>query len=281
MRKNAAYENRGGKGISVALTAVIVWFGCTGTVAAAGHARWPRTTYYTVVARPGDTVDTIGVRYRVSPVLVARINGLNGIGHLFSGRMVFVPASNHRTREAVLSEALDRSTPNYATPPKTLLTRYSPVRLERSVKSVSSAAYLPPGSRGAPVQQGPELRFSWPIAGPVISSFGAGEHGMRNEGINIAAELGAPFRAAADGTVSYVGLLRGYGNLILITHAHGYVTAYAHAENVAVARGEEVGKGQVIGTAGASGGVDRPQLHFEIRRGVKPVDPNLLLAANG
>jgi murein DD-endopeptidase MepM/ murein hydrolase activator NlpD len=104
---------------------------------------------------------------------------------------------------------------------------------------------------------------------------------MRNEGINIAAELGAPFRAAADGTVSYVGLLRGYGNLILITHAHGYVTAYAHAENVAVARGEEVGKGQVIGTAGASGGVDRPQLHFEIRRGVKPVDPNLLLAANG
>jgi murein DD-endopeptidase MepM/ murein hydrolase activator NlpD len=114
----------------------------------------------------------------------------------------------------------------------------------------------------------------------VISSFGPGAHGTRNEGINIAAGRGAPFHAAADGTVSYAGPLRGYGNLILISHRHSYVTAYAHADNIAVARGGAVEKGQVIGTARTSGGVDRPQLHFEIRRGVTPIDPNLLLAAN-
>ena len=85
---------------------------------------------------------------------------------------------------------------------------------------------------------------------------------------------------AARGTVRYAGALRGYGNLILITHPNGYVTAYAHAENITVARGDEVGRGQVIGTAGKTGGVDRPQLHFEIRHGVTPIDPRLLLAAN-
>jgi murein DD-endopeptidase MepM/ murein hydrolase activator NlpD len=124
------------------------------------------------------------------------------------------------------------------------------------------------------------LRFVWPFAGPVISSFGPDEQGARNDGINIAAERGVPFRAAAQGTVGYAGALRGYGNLILITHPNGYVTAYAHAENIAVARGDEVGRGQVIGTAGNTGGVDRPQLHFEIRRGITPIDPRLLLAAS-
>ena len=116
--------------------------------------------------------------------------------------------------------------------------------------------------------------------GSIISGFGRHGAGERNDGINIAAELGEPIHAAASGTVTYAGNLKDYGNLILIAHADGYTTAYAHADSISVERGDHVEKGQVIGTAGETGGVDRPQLHFEIRHFVKPVDPGLLLVAS-
>jgi murein DD-endopeptidase MepM/ murein hydrolase activator NlpD len=250
-------------------------------VAAVEHGRWPRATYYTVVARPGDTVGLIAGRYRVSPSFVAKLNSLKTMGRIPAGRVLLIPATTRATREAVLSEARDRSAPNYATRPGPPMVGHSPGRFTPPANQAPSAApYRLAGSPSAAARQSAVPQFSWPIAGPVISSFGPGPHGTRNEGINIAAERGASFRAAADGTVSYAGPLRGYGNLVLITHRHSYVTAYAHADNIAVARGEEVEKGHVIGTAGTSGGVDRPQLHFEIRRGVMPIDPNLLLAAN-
>jgi|tagenome__1003787_1003787.scaffolds.fasta_scaffold20815019_3 murein DD-endopeptidase MepM/ murein hydrolase activator NlpD len=121
--------------------------------------------------------------------------------------------------------------------------------------------------------------FEWPVEGRIISAFGLGSGGQRNDGINIAAELGTPIHAAAKGTVSYADKLKGYGNLILIQHDNGYVTAYAHAQSMMVSAGDRVDRGEVIGFAGKSGDVDKPQLHFEIRRGVKPVDPKPLLMA--
>ena len=125
-----------------------------------------------------------------------------------------------------------------------------------------------------------DQRFVWPVNGRIISNFGTTSDGERNDGINIAATLGEPIRAAATGTVSYAGNeLRGYGNLVLIRHDDGYVTAYAHAESITVTRGDRVLKGQVIGYAGDTGDVVRPQLHFEIRRGIEPVDPAPLLVA--
>jgi len=123
--------------------------------------------------------------------------------------------------------------------------------------------------------------FVWPVTGPVISDFGTNAGGQRNDGINIAAPYGTPIRASAAGTITYAGNeLRGYGNLILIKHGDGYVTAYAHAERIVVARGDLVAKGQVIGYAGDTGDVTSPQLHFEIRRGVQPVNPRSLLLAS-
>jgi len=134
------------------------------------------------------------------------------------------------------------------------------------------ATYAPPPS-GA-------LAFSWPLSGPVISDFGTNNSGERNDGINIAAPLGTPIRAAAAGQVSYAGNeLRGYGYLVLIKHDDGYVTAYAHAERLIVTRGDYVARGQIIGYAGQSGDVTSPQLHFEIRRGVTPVNPRAMLAS--
>jgi murein DD-endopeptidase MepM/ murein hydrolase activator NlpD len=120
--------------------------------------------------------------------------------------------------------------------------------------------------------------FRWPLAGRVISAFGSTGTGERNDGINISAQQGEPVRAAASGTVSYCGNeLKGYGNLVLIRHDDGYITAYAHVANFIVNRDDRVLAGQVIAYAGATGDVSAPQLHFEIRKGVHAVDPKSLL----
>jgi murein DD-endopeptidase MepM/ murein hydrolase activator NlpD len=121
--------------------------------------------------------------------------------------------------------------------------------------------------------------FDWPANGKVISNFGATDKGERNDGIDIAMKRGAPIRAAAGGTVSYSGgALKEYGNLLLIRHDGGYVTAYAHAEKLLVKRGDAVKQGQVIAYAGQTGDVKKPQLHFEIRQGTTPLDPDSLLS---
>jgi murein DD-endopeptidase MepM/ murein hydrolase activator NlpD len=121
--------------------------------------------------------------------------------------------------------------------------------------------------------------FAWPVNGTVISGFGTARNGERNDGINIAARANTPIRAAASGTVNYADSLNGYGNLVLIKHSNGYVTAYAHADRLLVTRGDFVVKGQVIGYAGQTGDVTSPQVHFEIRNGTTPVNPERYLTA--
>lgn len=116
--------------------------------------------------------------------------------------------------------------------------------------------------------------FSWPVQGKVILKFGATSDGLRNDGINIAAPAGAPVMAAADGTVAYAGnQLRGFGNLVLIRHANGLITAYAHNQSLLVQKGDKVKRGATIARVGSTGNVAKPQLHFEIRKGEEPVDP--------
>jgi len=125
-----------------------------------------------------------------------------------------------------------------------------------------------------PPAAAPMQKFIWPVDGRIISPFGQRPDGSRNDGINISARHGSPVRAADAGTVTYVGNeLKGYGNLVLIRHDNGYITAYAHAERIDVQRGERVSRGQVIGEAGQTGDVSEPQVHFEIRLGTRPVDP--------
>ena len=115
--------------------------------------------------------------------------------------------------------------------------------------------------------------FRWPAKGRVISGFG-GKGGASNDGINISLPEGTPVKAAESGTVAYAGSeLKGYGNLVLIRHPNGYVTAYAHNGELKVKRGDTVTRGQTIATSGQSGNVSTPQLHFEIRKGSTPVDP--------
>ena len=116
--------------------------------------------------------------------------------------------------------------------------------------------------------------FLKPLQGRVLSSYGGKSDGRYNEGVNIAAKAGSPVRAARDGKVAYIGnAVEGYGNFILIKHGDEYITAYAHLGKALVKEGTVVKRGQVIGTVGTTGNVDRAQLHFEIRKGRKSIDP--------
>src|SRR5690606_37185582 len=116
--------------------------------------------------------------------------------------------------------------------------------------------------------------FRWPVRGRIISGFGPKPNGERNDGINLAVPEGTSVKAAEAGTVIYAGNeLAGYGNLVLVRHADGWVSAYAHNSEITVKRGDTVKRGQTIAAAGMSGSVNAPQVHFELRKGAKPVNP--------
>ncbi len=133
-------------------------------------------------------------------------------------------------------------------------------------------AALPPPPAAAP-REG-SRSFIWPVHGRILSTYGNGEGGTQNDGINIAAPAGTAVLAADAGVVAYAGNeLRGYGNLVLIKHADGWMTAYAHNSVLLVKRGERVRRGQPIARVGATGAVGEPQLHFEIRHGTRALDP--------
>ena len=136
-------------------------------------------------------------------------------------------------------------------------------------------ASVPPATADAAAAGGPEFR--WPARGRIIAGFKGGAGG--NDGINIAVPDGTPVKAAEGGVVAYAGSeLKGYGNLVLIKHPNGFVTAYANNGEIDVKRGDTVKRGQTIAKSGQSGNVASPQLHFELRKGSQPVDPTNYLA---
>jgi murein DD-endopeptidase MepM/ murein hydrolase activator NlpD len=166
-------------------------------------------------------------------------------------------ASVPRATEPV-SEARAIEAPSHAAPTASLS--------ERQIAAVEPASVAMPARAGR--------GFQWPVRGRVVSDFGPKGGGLHNDGINIAATRGTPIRAAESGVVVYAGNeLRGFGNLVLLRHADGWMTAYGHADDLTVQRGDQVRRGQVIGKVGATGNVSTPQIHFEIRRGSRPVNP--------
>lgn len=146
---------------------------------------------------------------------------------------------------------------------------------------VETAAKVTPADDAddGPRASGSGPQFRAPVRGRVIASFGPKPGGAHNDGVNFAVPEGTGVRAAEDGTVAYAGNeLKGYGNLVLVKHADGYVTAYAHNSELSVKRGDTVRRGQIIAKAGQSGNVNSPQLHFEIRKGSTAVDPSRYVA---
>jgi murein DD-endopeptidase MepM/ murein hydrolase activator NlpD len=136
----------------------------------------------------------------------------------------------------------------------------------------------PKASDGAPDLAGNAPPFRWPVEGRILSGFGPKPGNRFNDGVNLKVAAGAPVRASADGVVAYAGdAIPGFGNLILIRHAGGWVTAYGHNDALLVERGTKVKTGEVIARAGSTGQVSEPQLHFEIRRGRTALDPQTLI----
>ena len=261
----------------------------------------------------GDTVIGIARRHGVSAHAIIALNALTHPYWLRTGQRIRLPEEAYRSarrdevpedlsqdappagddvRARASGDRMERapaSTPKFAapsppTPPSPPATRVARAVTDSSAR-VSSAPAAPvsavyrPAANAVPLPPSRNT-FLWPIEGRVISGFGSKPGGTHNDGINIAAPLGSDIRASKNGVVAYAGNeLRGYGNLVLIRHEHGWMTAYAHNDTLLVGRGDTVRRGQVISRSGKSGRVSRPQAHFEIRRNGEPQDPLRLLRA--
>ena len=156
--------------------------------------------------------------------------------------------------------------------------RGCPEQRPSALAAVPAAGSRARGGRPAACNRDVAPSFAWPLRGQLIAGFGAVANGRHNDGIDIAVPVGTPIRAAADGVVVYTGdELKSYGNLVLLRHSGGFVTAYAHADEILVKVNDMVRRGQVIARSGRTGTVTVPMLHFEIRKGDGPVDPRAYL----
>ena len=187
------------------------------------------------------------------------------------------PPPNPATGSTVSTGAAAAPSPASPTAPeppaKTTASNAGSASASGSSSGVLESPSQAPTEGPAPAPRG-SGKFLWPVNGKVISPFGTKEGGLHNDGINIAAPLGTPVRAAENGVVVYAGNeLRGFGNLLLIRHADGWVSAYAHCDAFLVKRGDQVKRGQVVARVGQTGAVSAPQLHFELRKGAQAVDP--------
>ncbi len=230
--------------------------------------------------QPGETLFALGRKYGVNPYRIAAYNGLPRNVQLKVGQVVRIPPAGGDWKGTAPSPAVAHAEKAKVGRTEAKVARSEPVPTTEIRKParkdsarIATSDPLPKTERQVPASSGTAM-FRWPVRGRIISTFGQKPNGTRNEGINIAVPEGTDVRAAADGVVAYAGNeLKGYGNLVLIRHAGGWVTAYAHNKTLFVKRGERVRRGQVIAKAGRTGSVKTPQLHFEIRKGATAVDP--------
>jgi murein DD-endopeptidase MepM/ murein hydrolase activator NlpD len=226
----------------------------------------------------GDTLLSIAHHNHVPVAELAKANGLDPQAKLKIGSKLTVPgAKTAAVVPAVQPAAVAASQPAASAPPATKMAAATGAP-QQSARLAQATTKVEETSAEAPVKAaeatGALPTFRWPVRGKVITSYGAKTNGKANDGINLAVPEGTPVKAAEDGVVAYSGNeLKGYGNLVLVRHANGYVTAYAHASELLVKRGDTIKRGQIIAKSGQSGEVGSPQLHFEIRKGSTPVDP--------
>ena len=216
------------------------------TIYPSQRLRLPPPKTYTV--KPGDTIYDISRMFSTTQTKVVSLNNIQKPYRLRVGQKLKMPLPEDQARVAQAKPA------------------------PQSVQKLKRKANL-----SAPKLSG-NGQFAIPVKGKIISSYGPKDGGLHNDGINIAASRGASVGAAQSGVVAYVGnAIEGYGNLVLIKHDKGYMTAYAHLDRVNVKKGQTIAKGQSIGQVGQTGNVSEPQLHFEIRKGTKALNPAVYL----
>mgnify|MGYP000194573517 FL=1 len=229
-----------------------------------------RDTIYRV--HEGDTLYSISRKAGVPVASIAQANRLGAPYTISPGQQLLIPQApvdSQLYAEASASNRVRKSEPAA----QQRAVKHDPPPKANVADIAKTVSYSRPESANNSL-------FDWPVKGKVIANYGAVELGRRNDGVNIAAPTGTPVRAAADGEVVYRGSeLDGFGNLLLVKHTDGYVTAYAHNDAMLVKKGDRVRKGQVIAKVGQTGAVSSPQLHFEIRQNLKSIDPVALLGS--
>lgn len=222
----------------------------------------------------GDTLYSISKKYNVDITSLSRLNELKAPYTLNVGQVLALPetlAGATKTASyttggtyssvANVGASAKKTTPSY---PKTARSPTSK-KIAKSTPRQNVSTYR-------------KTKFMWPVKGTVVSNFGLVGKGRKNDGINIKATLGTNVKAADKGVVAYAGNeLKGFGNLVLIKHSDGYITAYAHNDKLYVKKGQKVLRGEKIATVGSTGSVNTPQLHFEVRAGKKAVNPRSYL----
>ena len=229
------------------------------------------------VVKSGDTLMNLSRRHNIAPAQLAAANNIPVTTQLKIGSKINIPGGKAvaaAPAPQVIAEAPKPAAAAPAAKPVAVASAEPPQKAR--VAAEAPAADLPEAQ--SPVKAADATNavptFRWPVRGRVITGYGAKNNGKQNDGINVAVPEGTPVKAAEDGVVAYSGSeLKGYGNLILVRHSNGYVTAYAHASELMVKRGDTIKRGQVIAKSGQTGEVGSPQLHFEIRKGSSAVDP--------
>lgn len=236
------------------------------------------------VVAPGETLSSIARNYGLTRTELANANGIDFNTMVRIGQKLTIPGASGgaviaAAPKPAATPAAPKPTPVVATAPATPAATPAPVAQAAAPKPQTIAAVKPSETPDEIRTAAAGPQFRWPVRGRVISGFGPKPGGQQNEGINISVPEGTAVKAAEDGVVAYAGSeLKGYGNLVLIKHADGWVTAYANNSALEVKKGDTVKRGQVIAKAGQTGNVSSPQLHFEIRKGSQPVDPSQYLA---
>lgn len=214
----------------------------------------PQPIYYKVKA--GDTLYSVSRDWQMNINDIVALNDLKAPYNLNAGQLIKIKNNGQATitnenKKLVVQNTETTSEPTTSSNPP----QKSPSVVEKILEHKNN-------------------KFSWPIKGAIISRFGPKKGGLYNDGINIRAKEGAPVKASEDGLSAYVGNeLKGYGNLIIIKHSDGWITAYAHLSKSLIKRGEKIKKGQTIGAVGSTGNVDSSQLYFGLRKGRDAVNP--------
>jgi murein DD-endopeptidase MepM/ murein hydrolase activator NlpD len=246
------------------------------------------------VIAPGETLMKLTRQYGKSLSEIAKANNIPAHTMVKVGDRIIIPGTHAEKTAARAQPRMQAAAPRPvapATPPSPAQQQPAPAP---KLAAAPQAVPAPDTARMVtPVAHNPEPEklkreatgmpnFRWPVRGRVITAFGPRPSGQQNDGINVAVPEGTPVKASEDGVVAYAGNeLKTYGNLVLVRHSNGYVTAYAHASEILVKRDDPVKRGQVIAKSGQTGSVSTPQLHFEIRKGSTPVDPVPFLDKGG
>jgi len=208
--------------------------------------------------KPGDTIQKVSSTYKVQIDRIKKVNPTVDLNSLKSGAELFIPGARIEAADTKETNKNNKTVNN------------------RTANNKETRKQNPSGNKN--INESSPGGFRWPVVGKISSPYGWRRHPILrradfHSAIDINAPHGASIRASKNGIVAYSGWMNGYGNTVVIEHAGGYSTLYAHCSSLGVSKGKNVASGEIIAKVGATGRATGPHVHFEIRYGNKPLNP--------